>query len=121
MSGCGDPLIVTDWSCGSSRECEICLSNLLPNYTTMLYTYTVPTKRGPLSVYQHRHNINSALSLCISKQMPTVEVCKYESLCFRNVKWKKVSSLLLLILIRFYISFFLAVLRNIRGTTVMAP
>jgi hypothetical protein len=67
------------------------------------------------------NSINSALSFCISKQIPTVEVCKYEGLCFRNVNWEKVSFFLLLILIRFYVSFFLAVLLNIQGKTVMAP
>jgi len=51
MSGCGDPLIITDWSCGSSSEGGIGRLALLPNYTILLL-YTVPTKRGPLAIYQ---------------------------------------------------------------------
>jgi len=50
MSGCGDPLIITDWPCGSSSEGGIGRLVLLPNYTILLYT--VPKKREPLATYQ---------------------------------------------------------------------
>lgn len=55
------------------------------------------------------HRVHLPLSLCIAKQMPTAEVCKYKCLCFKKINWGKVSTQLLLTLIRFYISFFLAI------------